>query len=310
VFCGEAEGSGVLQDILSSFWQHFFLRYAEGESEKVPLVHTDLTDTRLDCVGRVLRFGLAVHVEGVPLHFFPPQMCLASIMAAVHSCRAVPQEMLLRSFFNVLGEANASCIRPLYENPKNGQPDDYEYANDILDDLFNMSCLVTKENICTKILEIAEVHLLQKAETPLKRMGVHTLSTEFPDLFGSVENLSKFAEQFYPSAQDVVAALDDGACDSEEKRKAVKNLRKFIRSLKRDEISQFLRFVTGSAMKPSRIQVAFSSEADRPITARTCSSLLNIPLGLTASQFGSTFREIISSEMYLTMTSNLPSARN
>ncbi|ELT87752.1 hypothetical protein CAPTEDRAFT_211773 [Capitella teleta] len=306
-FTEEAIGSGVLLDMLSAFWEEFFQHYSEGEDEKV-LVCTENNQENLKCAGSILRFGFEYCPKNEPLHFFPHQLCLASIINFIHhNCisdnMADKEAIWTASLYAYLGAISGEKIRAVYENPNAASEDDWEEINDMLDDLFQKKYKVDADNIRDKLSHLADVHLLQKSKTFLDLMGLFNWKKWYPQHFGNIDKIVEFSKRFHPTPVDVVNALkEDIKITNPIEEEALKNLRKFTRGLTQVDLRKFLRFVTGSALKPKTILVNFSRNEHQPINARTCSSLLYIPLGLKYNDFRNTFKEIISSEMYQDMT--------
>ncbi|ELT94755.1 hypothetical protein CAPTEDRAFT_205307 [Capitella teleta] len=306
-FTGEAIGSGVLLDMLSAFWEEFFQHYSEGEDEKVLLVHTDNNQENLKCAGSILRFGFEYCPKKEPLHFFPHQLCLASIINVIHhnsisENMADKEAIWTASLYAYLGAISGEKIRAVYENPNSASEDDWEEINDMLDDLFQKKYTVNADNIRDKLSHLADVHLLQKSKTSLDLMGLVNWKKWYPQHFGNIDKIVEFSKRFHPTPVDVVNALKEDMATNPIEEEALKNLRKFTRGLTQVDLKKFLRFVTGSALKPKTILVDFSRDEHQPINARTCSSLLYIPLGLKYNDFRNKFKEIISSEMYQDMT--------
>ncbi|ELU09906.1 hypothetical protein CAPTEDRAFT_197643, partial [Capitella teleta] len=283
-FAGEASGSGVLLDILSAYWEEFFENYSEGGDEKVIQAHTDLIKDNLKCAGRILRFGFQYCPKREqPLRFFPHQLCLASIINVIHPSSISDnmdkyKAIWSASLYAYVGATSGEKIKAIYEDPKSASEDQWEEINNILDLYFEKNYLVNADNIRDKLCHLAEVYLLQISKTSLELMGLHDWKNLDSEHFGDIDKIVEFSKQFHATSDDVLKAFKRKENINKEEAAALKNLDKFIIGLTLVELKKFLRFVTGSALKPKQILVEFSNDEHRPIKARTCSSLLYIPL--------------------------------
>ncbi|ELT97009.1 hypothetical protein CAPTEDRAFT_228005 [Capitella teleta] len=210
-FAGEANGSGVLLDILSAYWEEFFENYSEGEDEKVLQAHTDLIKDNLKCAGRILRFGFQYCPETEPLQFFPHQLCLASIINVIHP-NSISDDMTKykaiwsASLYAHFGAISGEKIKAIYEDPKSASEGQWQNINNILDDFFEKNYLVNADNIRDKLSHLAEVHLLQKSKTSLELMGFHDWKKLYPEHFGDIDKIVEFSKQFHPTSDDVLKA--------------------------------------------------------------------------------------------------------
>ncbi|ELU00897.1 hypothetical protein CAPTEDRAFT_216263 [Capitella teleta] len=136
-------------------------------------------------------------------------------------------------------------------------------------------------------------------------MGLHDWKNLDSEHFGDIDKIVEFCKQFHATSDDVLKAFKRKENINKEEAAALKNLDKFIIGLTLVELKKFLRFVTGSALKPKQILVEFSNDEHRPIKARTCSSLLYIPLNVKYNKFRRDFMKIISDEMNQDMTRKL-----
>ncbi|ELU06828.1 hypothetical protein CAPTEDRAFT_207045, partial [Capitella teleta] len=182
----------------------------------------------------------------------------------------------------------------------------WQKINNILDVFFEKKYLVNADNIIKKLSDLADVHLLQKSKTSLELMGFHDWKKLYPEHFGDIDKIVEFSKQFHPTSDDVLKAFKKKENINKEEAAALKNLEKVIRGLTLVELKKFLRFVTGSALKPKQISVEFSNDEHRPFNARTCSSLLYIPLNVKYNKFKGMLMKIINDEMNQDMTWVLP----
>ncbi|ELT87507.1 hypothetical protein CAPTEDRAFT_208296 [Capitella teleta] len=307
VFEGEeGQGSGVLREILSQFWEEFFLKFGVGREEKVPVISINLSNKKWQSVGNILRFGFGYQptAEEPPWYFFPQQLCLASVIDAVHKDSIsnkikenndVPEKkILLESFYAYVGLQTAEDIRNIATDLPSVDDTEWETINDTLQDLFEMPDFVNADNFHVKIAELAQVYLLQTSKTPLAYMKLSTWKNSFPDQFGSIASICKMYKEFQPTGNKVIKVLKVPEQDSKKKQQAVKDLRNCIRNFSTEHLRDFLCFVTGSPLMPKEINVEFLEDDRYPFKATTCSYLFYIPVGWPFNKFQGKLESIIT----------------
>ena len=82
--------------------------------------------------------------------------------------------------------------------------------------------------------------------------------------------------------QQILLVLQEPDVEIEHEAQVFSYLKKFIGSVKNEEVHRFLRLITGSSMLlHNGITVCFNSNSGMicgPIAHRTCSSLLELPI--------------------------------
>ncbi|KAK3751114.1 hypothetical protein QZH41_016236 [Actinostola sp. cb2023] len=65
----KGKGKGVLLDILTEFWQEFFMALAVGTNERIPYIRHDLQKPQWESIGRVLVYGYNYEGKLLPTEF-------------------------------------------------------------------------------------------------------------------------------------------------------------------------------------------------------------------------------------------------
>ena len=94
-------------------------------------------------------------------------------------------------------------------------------------------------------------------------------------IFSSAEHLEQFYQRYAPTAKKVINALVCTPANNAE-RTVFTHLTRYIKSLSKDNLLAFLRFITASDLAPDAIVVDFKEHSFRAPVARTCSSCLTL----------------------------------
>ena len=57
----KGKGKGVMIDVLTHFWQEFFIAYSAGSSEKIPFIRHDLQKSQWEAIARTVVYGYRIH---------------------------------------------------------------------------------------------------------------------------------------------------------------------------------------------------------------------------------------------------------
>ena len=89
----------------------------------------------------------------------------------------------------------------------------------------------------------------------------------------SAENLFQFYEKKVPTVRKVLKCLNSSA-NKKEEIETMDYLTKYLKSIDKNTLSLFLRFVTGGDLLPTKIEVQFVDQQPRMPRTRTCTCLL------------------------------------
>jgi len=146
---------------------------------------------------------------------------------------------------------------------------------------FGMYCLPNTNNIREVLLNVARVRLVDSPApfVDLIRRGIPDVHRE---LFWSVLTAANIQQLFMkqlPTGEKVKNIfVTESQYLTQEEQNCLHYLRQYVTGLDSDDLSQFLRFVTGSSIMPNKITVTFCKMygiARRPV-AHTCSNTLEL----------------------------------
>ena len=88
----KGSGHGVMLDVLSSFWKHFYNSMTVGTQEKVPSIRHEHQKSHWQAIARILVYGYSRE------KYFPARLSPAFIAAAIFGEGSVSKDFLRRSF--------------------------------------------------------------------------------------------------------------------------------------------------------------------------------------------------------------------
>ena len=267
----KGEGIGVLKEVLSIFWQHFFTSLALGAQEKVPCIRHDFQKRGWEAIARILVYGY------ISTKFFPPTLSVAFTASCLFGEEQVGNDFLVKSFKLYVcedeKEAIELCLNAGLEFDGNNV--------DVLEFLSSYKCfqMPTKDNIEHIISELAHQEIIQKPRYVANCWAPIVKALQRFEPFQTIANLQNlFLEKKVTSKK--LAKLLSGSPVSEAERVSFDHLKRFVKNLKQDGLSAFLQFTTGSnCITCEEIKVTFTSLdgfSRRPI-AHTCTPLLELP---------------------------------
>ena len=289
---------GVCRDMFSAFWEDAYLRAFDGGSVLVPAVHPHVDMTIYPVLGTVLSYGF------LSCGFLPIRLAFPVIAAIVHGPMVnVPDHILVKSFAAYLSSYESSVICEALQLVRTGQQTCFsaEQSSQLVYILSQLGCreIPRPSNLKRVIVEVARHELLIKPLGALHalRSGVpvthHGLWNQL-----SVEELFALYNALNASPHQILSMIKQ---PDELHPDEARVFHYFVGNLNRDELSSFLRFVTGSSVCSAKeITISFnrlSGLARRPIS-HTCSCLLELSTCYyTYPDFADEFMRILSSEI-------------
>ena len=259
------QGVGSLERHSAYFLMIFLLSNTAGREDKVPCIRPDMTRKHWMAIARMIIYLLKWKVD-----YFPMGLLQAFLISTLFGDENLSDDLLIKSFKSYVSLEEKDLINSLND-------DNFDKIKDGLIEMlseYNNHKNLTCENFKEVLTETAHVEIVQKPRY---------ISNCFQDLFckfpmkplNSAADLLKFYEIRVPTAKKVIKCLNVNKKDDNEEN-FFKYLTKYIKSLSKDELSLFLRFITGGDLLPDIIEVEFSHREPRAPRARTCTSLLSI----------------------------------
>ena len=133
---GEREpgmGTGVLRDVLCSFWQEIYLSNTVGTDEVVPSIRYDMTRSDWEAICRIMVYGFRVN-------YFPIRFSIVFIMSSIFGEDQISESMLIQSFEKYMTLEERQSVEKFIE---------IQTMDDLLKTLcvYNKFIKPTKENI-------------------------------------------------------------------------------------------------------------------------------------------------------------------
>ena len=266
----EGVGTGVLRDILATFWQRMFSSLTVGDVVKVPCIRHDQQKTEWEAIGRVLVYGFQ-YAEYIPI-------CLSPVFLAscLYGEESITKEELLTSFSYYVTADEREVLTKCLSGELDCQDDD------LIELLSSYKCfkLPTKDNIKALLVELAHQEIIQKPRYVAHCWAPIISALKTHPNFCNVQSINELFLGMKPNAKKVIKALHP-EIRNESEQQSFDFLKKFIKSLDPSSLKGFLKFVTGSdvLLKDQKISISFylvDGLGRRPI-AHTCGPLLEVP---------------------------------
>ena len=184
----------------------------------------------------------------------------------------------------------------VFKSAQSNFPNDTEELLDILS-LYKCFGLPTKENFDQLLSELAHLHLVQAPKY---------ISNAFAEIFSanlafSATDIESIYNRKLPTARKVAKAIVLPTDMSGKQQEVASYFKKFVQTLKKENLDRFLRYVTGCDNQPELITLTFVKQTYRAPRARVCSNLIELEDTYLC------FNEL--SEEFINVLSNLESFR-
>ena len=264
---GEDTG-GISRDAYSGFWQSFYDRCSIGEDQRVPALRNDFQVMQWQSIARILVKGY-FHVK-----YFPFLISNVFVTSMLFGEGSVSEDSLISSFKQYVAKDEAQILNDVLVSNKN--PDNEDVINFI--GRFGCRKLPNSDNIRFIFLEMAHKELIQKPQyvadcwAPICKQWLG---------LKEVGDIDMLFEKIRPTNRKVLDLVRPAVpITNEAEKDALDYLKRFVRGLNQQDLSSFLRFITGSDMIcVNKIPVQFTSLDGferRPI-AHTCGAVLELP---------------------------------
>lgn len=285
--------------MFSGFWLDAYLRAFDGGSVVIPAVHPHTDMAIYPVLGTVLSHGFVVS------GFLPIHLAFPVVASTVHGPMvAIPDTIIVQSFVDYLSSYDSTVIREALVLVSKMQLK--KFADDQLSQLIVLSrfgcCkLRSPTNLKRLIVKVARHELLTKPLGALYalRSGVpvshHGLWEQL-----SISDLFALYRSLNATHQQVLNVIKEPEQMTSVQARVFGYLLTFIGNMKRDKLSDFLRFVTGSSVLVAKyISISFNSLSGlsrRPIS-HTCSNTLELPTTyFTYPEFAQELLAVLTSE--------------
>ena len=265
----EGKGSGVLREVLTSFWHECFSSLTVGALQKVPSVRHDYQKGEWEAIGRLIVYGYSF------AKYFPIALSPAFVASVFFGEESLTPEFLIESFKSYVSQDESKVLEKALGN--DFDPKD----EDLLDLLSNFNCYKSpaKTNIFNIVHELAHQELVQKPRyivdclAPIiNRMRVYTP-------FQTMEDLQKIYNEKKPTAKRVINLLSANPTPGAEQN-SLEHFKRFVKSLNGNDLGGLLQFLTGSnIILCETVPVTFTTlegKSRRPIV-HTCGPSLELP---------------------------------
>jgi len=225
-------GSGVMRDVVCSFFDESSFSHMAGCQEKVPTVRHDMGEIQWKAFGRIIAYAFKIG-------YFPLYISPVFLTSCLFGDSEINNESLLNGFMLYVGTGEKDVIE------KNLAKLDAK-DEDLLDflDSYGSHSLPKDGSFKELVLEIAHQELIQKPKY-IASCFSDTLQL-LQKSIGNIDALYTMYKEKDPTPSKVVKVLDVEKNLDAKQQKIITFLIKFIKSLDKKDLRLFLRFVTAS----------------------------------------------------------------
>ena len=265
----EGKGSGVVREVLTSFWNECFSSLTVGALEKVPNVRHDYQKGEWEAIGRIIVFGYS------EVKYFPITLSRAFVATLFFGEESLTPDFLIESFKLYVSQDEQEVI-------DKSLGDDFDFSEGDLLDLFSsFKCykIPTKDNIFALLHELAHQEIVQKPRYIVDCLAPISNSMRAYTPFQTMEDLKTFYNAKKPSSKKIIGLLSASPEPGAE-QSSFEHFKRFVKSLNGNDLGSLLQFLTGSnIIICDTITVTFTKldgTARRPIV-HTCGPTLELP---------------------------------
>ena len=257
----EAVGDGVSRDAYSAFYKELYAKM-DGYTQRVPTSNFD--EEELTVIGKIIYHGYILY------DVFPIELSKISLKYALfEQCE---KSELITSFLHFITPVEEKTIKSFLE----GSFHDKQPILDIFSD-YAVFTLPSRENLSDLLEKASRIALIR---SPF--FAMQAMTKGFGTFFNKLE--PKMIDALYhcttPTADLVIKNLESNeVCNMDQK--ITTWVHRYIRNCTRSELSQFLRFITGSSTftENTVIKLEFVNQNLaylRPVS-KTCFKILILP---------------------------------
>ena len=254
-FQGEmgVDTGGLGRDFFSAFWDEAYRKMFEGSSILIPAVHAHIEMSSLPVLGKIISHGY-LSSGHLPVRIAFPT--LAAILLGPTT--EVPSRLLIQAFHDYLSPLDRSCIREAVKVQKFGS----SLSEKLVSILSRFECrqMPSPSNLSQLVLQIAQHEFISRpfAAITLMHSGIVPKHKSFWGCKSVVE-LNSLYVALTASAHKVLDLIEEPVFLNPGQERVFGYLQQYVANMKPDEVQNFLRFVTGSAVcMKSKITVSFN----------------------------------------------------
>lgn len=267
------DADGLTRELFSQGWKNILPLFFEGTSFHVPRVDPDCSEELFEILGRIASHGFVL------TGYFPVGIAPASVIS-IFDPDALNEKGLIYSFLSFLTEGERAAAEKAIDKSKVSVDDT---LLDILSRYNVRQIPTSKSEFYSLFVRIAKCEFVTKPSV-LMAAFKRGLENAHPALWKEMDAATTRAlyVRLYPTAEKVVELLEP----SEEYKPLTQRrdrvfefLRRYVRSLSKEKVPNFLQFVTGTSLAlVPHITVAFTDLSGiqrRPI-AHTCKCRVDV----------------------------------
>ena len=257
-------GSGVVRDVIATFWGKFYDALTDGTQVRVPTIRHGYHAEEWDAIALFLMKGY------IQCEYFPVSLSRVFIKVVLHGEASVSEEELMTELLRFLSIDEADTIRECLSGNVACNSDE------ILDILssYGVRQLPSNGNVREIFIKLAHKEIIQKPNYITERWSA-VLQPLKKCLSNSIDEVYLKLE---PTTKKVLQLLKDEPTSSDE-RAVLGYLKRFIRGLEVAKLKRFLVFTTGSdLMVCDSLKINFvrlDGLGRRPV-AHTCGPCLEL----------------------------------
>lgn len=263
------KGTGVVREVLATFWDQCFNSLTVGAFEKVPNIRHDHQKAEWEAIGRIITYGYSV------VRYFPITLSRAFVATVLFGEESLTPDLLIEAFKLYVSSEERVVIDKSLRHECN--PDD----EDLVEFLGSFKCykIPTKGNIKTIMHELAHQEIVQKPRYVVDCLAPILNALRVYPHFQTLEALINFYNAKKPSSKKVIKLLSANP-QSPPEQNSFDHFKRYIKNLEGNALGNFLQFLTGSdIIVCDTISVTFTAldgMARRPVV-HTCGPTLELP---------------------------------
>lgn len=258
------KGSGVMIDVLGTFYEGLKTSNFFGGNEQVPLPRHDMSKEQWKAVARIIMYGVK------RLNYVPLFISKCFILYTMFGEENLQKETLIQGFLEFVSVEEKDVLLKARNRFENVDMDE------LLDVLTEYKCYSnpTQSNFDNLLAEMSHLHIIQSPKYISNAFS--EIFSCCPGIFSSAEAVEKMYETKTPTARKVAKILKFPQDMSPKQQEISSFLMKYVKSLQKESLQRYLRFVTGSDNLPDAISVSFCNHNFRAPCAHVCTNILEL----------------------------------
>lgn len=256
-FAGEKalDVGGVSRDMFSGFWCEVYSSYFDGGSVLIPAVRSGIEMSVYPVLGTIISHGF-LSCGHLPIKLAFPVFLFGPTIS-------ITETMMIDSFADYLSTYESGFVGRAVALANNGECFPEELMSKLIDLFSKLGCceIPNHNNFKRLVVEVATFNFTTKCMGTLYAMnsGIPKCHLAFWKDF-SLCDFYKLYKSLAATPEHVLRILKEPECGNSAQARVFGFLTTFIGDMKQQELSSFLRFVTGSSVLIAKeITVTFNS---------------------------------------------------